>query len=63
MEREERMNREMQGKSGIVFVLKNEAMPGYIKIGKAKDLKQRMAGLDTCAVAVRPAMLTFGILA
>jgi len=40
----------MEDKSGIVYVLKNEAMPGYVKIGMAKDLKERMASLDTCGV-------------
>ena len=37
----------MEDKSGIVYILKNEAMPGYIKIGKAKDLKQTITCLDT----------------
>jgi T5orf172 domain len=41
------MNGQIDDKVGIVYVLKNEAMPGYIKIGKAKELKQRIAGLDT----------------
>ncbi len=44
------MTGEVEDKSGTVYVLKNEAMPGYIKIGKAKDLKQRIACLDTSGI-------------
>ena len=40
----------MDDKSGIVYVLKNEAMPGYITIGTTKELKQTIAGLDTPGV-------------
>jgi len=40
----------MEDKSGIVYVLKNEAMPGYVKIGTTKELKQAIAGLDTPGV-------------
>ena len=39
-----------EDKSGIVYILKNEAMPGYIKVGKTTDLKQRMITLDTTGV-------------
>ena len=44
------MNGHIDDKSGVVYVLKNEAMPGYIKIGTAKELKQRIAGLDTSGI-------------
>jgi len=40
----------MEDKSGIVYVLKNEAMPGYVKIGTTKELKQAIASLDTPGV-------------
>ncbi len=40
----------MVDKSGIVYVLKNEAMPRYITIGRAKDLKQSIACLDTTGI-------------
>ncbi len=44
------MTDEIRDKSGIVCILKNEAMPGYVKIGMATDLKQRMKDLDTTGV-------------
>ena len=28
---------------GIVYILKNEAMPGYVKIGRAANLKESRA--------------------
>ena len=33
-------------KSRIVYVMTNEAMPGYVKIGKTKNLEQRIKDLD-----------------
>jgi hypothetical protein len=33
--------------SGIVYIRKNEAMPGYVKVGRAANLKERMSTLDT----------------
>ena len=44
------MNEETKDKSGIVYTLKNEAMPGYVKIGTTTDLKQAMRDLDTSGV-------------
>jgi hypothetical protein len=34
----------------IVYILKNESMPGYVKVGRTTDLKQRMSTLDTTGV-------------
>ncbi len=34
----------------IVYVLINEAMPGYVKIGKTGNLEQRIRSLDTTGV-------------
>lgn len=34
----------------IVYVLINEAMPGYVKIGKTDNLEQRIRSLDTTSV-------------
>ena len=36
--------------SGIIYVLVNEAMPGYVKIGKTNNLKKRIKDLDTTSV-------------
>ena len=34
----------------IIYILINEAMPGYVKIGKTNDLEQRIRSLDTTSV-------------
>lgn len=34
----------------IIYILINEAMPGYIKIGKTTNLEQRIRSLDTTGV-------------
>lgn len=34
----------------IIYVLINEAMPGYVKIGRTTDLEQRIRSLDTTSV-------------
>lgn len=34
----------------IVYVLINEAMPGYVKIGRTTNLEQRIRSLDTTSV-------------
>lgn len=36
--------------SEIVYVLINEAMPGYVKIGKTSDLENRIRSLDNTSV-------------
>ena len=38
--------------TGIVYILKNEAMPGYIKIGLTRDddVEQRLRSLDNTSV-------------
>ena len=36
--------------SQIVYVLINEAMPGYTKVGRTANLEQRIRGLDTTSV-------------
>ncbi|MDD5463609.1 MAG: GIY-YIG nuclease family protein [Candidatus Moranbacteria bacterium] len=36
--------------SEIIYVLINEAMPGYVKIGRTTDLEQRIRSLDTTSV-------------
>ena len=35
-----------EGKESIVYVLINEAMPGYVKIGRTSNLAQRLTDLD-----------------
>lgn len=34
----------------IIYILINEAMPGYVKIGKTTNLEQRVRSLDTTSV-------------
>lgn len=34
------------GSPGIIYVLINEAMPGYVKVGKTEDLDRRLQDLD-----------------
>ncbi len=34
----------------IIYILINEAMPGYVKIGKTTNLEQRIKSLDTTSV-------------
>lgn len=34
----------------IIYILINEAMPGYVKIGRTTNLEQRIRSLDTTAV-------------
>ncbi|HRK61754.1 MAG TPA: GIY-YIG nuclease family protein [Candidatus Omnitrophota bacterium] len=36
--------------SEIIYVLINESMPGYVKIGKTSNLEQRIRQLDTTSV-------------
>lgn len=36
--------------NGIVYILTNDAMPGYIKIGMTSDLKQRLSNLDNTSI-------------
>lgn len=36
--------------TGIVYILTNEAMPGYIKVGYTTDIKKRMKDLNTTSV-------------
>ena len=34
------------GEQGIVYVLTNEAMPGYVKVGKNDSIDRRLRDLD-----------------
>jgi len=34
----------------IIYILINESMPGYVKIGRTTDLEQRIRSLDTTSV-------------
>src|SRR3989344_617463 len=36
----------------IIYILRNESMPGYVKIGKTTNLEQRIRSLDTTSVAL-----------
>jgi len=36
----------------IIYILINESMPGYVKIGKTTNLEQRIRSLDTTSVAL-----------
>lgn len=40
--------------AGIVYILTNEAMPGYVKIGltRQNDVGERVRQLDTTAIPV-----------
>ena len=38
--------------TGIVYVLENPAMPGYVKLGRTENLTQRMQGLFDTSVPV-----------
>jgi hypothetical protein len=57
----------LTGSPGIVYVMINEAMPGYVKIGKTEDLDRRLTELDwtniplpfECFYAARVANPTF----
>lgn len=39
-----------QEETEIIYVLKNSAMPNYVKIGKTQNLQQRMKDLDNTSV-------------
>ena len=40
------------GNPGIIYVLTNEAMPGYVKVGKTDDLDRRVQDLDQPAATL-----------
>jgi len=40
----------MENKEGVIYILINEAMEGYIKVGKTTDLEARIRSLDTTSV-------------
>ena len=41
-----------QEETEIIYVLRNPAMPNYVKIGKTENLQQRMKDLDNTSVPV-----------
>ena len=43
---------EPQEETEIIYVLRNPAMPNYVKIGKTLNLQQRMKDLDNTSVPV-----------
>ena len=36
----------LEGKDNIVYVLINEAMQGYVKMGRTNDIDRRLSDLD-----------------
>lgn len=41
----------MKNEKGVVYILTNPSMPGYVKIGFTTNLKSRLKNLDTTGVA------------